>query len=175
MDDDALRAKMVDLYQKVQNIPYAFSLPRNPDLIFQKNKGICSEKNMFLAKQFHDWGVPARFVLMTFDWNSTPVPKKVIATRSTSSDLHLALKIKPQDKWVFVDATWDPPLRDAGFNVGDKWDGTSNTELAVSPLIKLTFPFWVYWPFKILLRLRENNSMRFQIALNEYLRRIRTS
>jgi hypothetical protein len=37
-------------------------------------------------------------------------------------------------RWVLVDATWDSPLKKAGFPVNEHWDGISDTMCAVLPL-----------------------------------------
>lgn len=166
-------SRMIELYREVNSVPYAFSVPRNPDLLFQKNKGICSEKNMFLAKQFHDMGIPVRFVLMYFDWNAMPVPKELVTTRKWYLDLHLAIQVNVDGRWLLVDATWDPALKAAGLEMTENWDGMSDTKIGVPALGRLPIPFIAYQPFKLLLRVREKGDPAFQRAFNEYVQKIR--
>lgn len=88
---------------------------------------------MFLGKELKRLGIPVRYVLIKFDWNDLPIPKEIIKKKDDSEGCHLALKINVGNKWVFVDATWDPKLGKAGFPVTGKWDGKSDTKLAVPP------------------------------------------
>jgi len=41
-------------------------------------------------------------------------------------------------RWVLLDATWDSPLKNAGFPVNTGWDGESDTELAITPIDEVT-------------------------------------
>jgi hypothetical protein len=71
--------------------------------------------------------------MIKFDWNDLPIPKEIIQKRDSSIGLHLALKIKVERKWIYVDATWDPDLEAIGFPVTKNWDGKSDTKFAVPP------------------------------------------
>ena len=126
--------KIVELYNRVQRIPYYCLKKRDPDLLLKKNKGSCSEKHLFLGKEFKKLGVPVKYLLVRFDWNDLPMPKEIIDKREDGSEgWHLALKIKPKNKWIVVDATWDPKLGKAGFPMTKNWDGKSDTKLAFPP------------------------------------------
>jgi len=123
--------KIIELYNKVQKIPYYCLRERDPDLLLKKNKGSCSEKHLFLGKEFEKLGVPVKYLLIRFDWNDLPIPKEIIQKKKNgSAGWHLALKIKPERKWIYVDATWDPKLEKAGFPITKNWDGKSNTKFA---------------------------------------------
>ena len=50
---------------------------------------------------------------------------------------HLAVKALIDGRWVLVDATWDLPLKKAGFPVNEVWDGVSDTKNAVTPISEL--------------------------------------
>jgi len=147
---------------------------RDPDLLLEKNKGSCTEKHLFLGKEFKKLGVPVRYLLIKFDWNDLPIPKGIISQKEGSSvSWHSALKIKPKDKWIYVDATWDPKLAKAGFPVTKNWDGNSDTKLAVPPkkIIELrikpprTLTKCYFWISK---RERLDNR-QFYEALNKWL------
>jgi hypothetical protein len=125
--------KIVELYNKVQKIPYYYLKERDPDLLLIKNKGSCYEKHLYLAKEFKKLGIPVKYLLIKFDWNELPIPKEIIQKRDSSIGLHLALKIKVERKWIYVDATWDPDLEAIGFPVTKNWDGKSDTKFAVPP------------------------------------------
>ena len=132
--------EIVKLYNKVQRIPYYCLKERDPDLLLKKRKGSCSEKHLFLGEEFKKLGVPVKYLLIKFDWNDLPIPKEIISKNDKGSvGWHLVLKIKPGKKWLYVDATWDPKLKKAGFPVTKNWPGLTNTKLAVPPkkIIKL--------------------------------------
>lgn len=124
----------IELYNKVQKIPYYWLKEMDPDLLLKKNKGSCSEKHLFLGKEFEKLGIPVKYLLIRFDWNDLPIPKEIINKKENGSGgWHLALKIKLKDKWIYVDATWDLKLEKAGFPVTKDWDGKSNTKFAFPP------------------------------------------
>lgn len=126
--------EIIKLYKKVQEIPYHCLKERDPDLLLKKNKGSCSEKHLFLGKEFEKLGVPVKYLLIRFDWNDLPIPKEIIRKKADGPEgWHLALEIKPKRKWINVDATWDPKLEKAGFPVTKNWDGKSDTKFAFPP------------------------------------------
>ena len=126
--------EIVELYNKVQGIPYYCLKERDPDLLLKKNKGSCSEKHLFLGEEFKKLGVPVKYLLVKFDWNDLLIPEEIINKKEGSSvGWHLALKIKPKRKWIYVDATWDPQLGKAGFPMTKNWRGLSDTKFAVPP------------------------------------------
>ena len=116
--------EITELYNKVQRIPYYCLRERDPDLLLKKNKGSCSEKHLFLGEEFKKLGISVKYVLIKFDWNNLPIPKEIIRKNEEGSvGWHLALKIKTNNKWIYVDATWDPKLEKAGFPVTKNWLG----------------------------------------------------
>jgi len=127
------KKKIIELYNKVQKIPYYCLKYRDPDLLFQKNKGSCSEKHLFLGKEYRKLGIPVKYLLIRFDWNDLPIPKEIISKKDTPIGWHLTLKIKFKNKWIYVDATWDPKLEKVGFPITKNWNGESSTKFAVSP------------------------------------------
>jgi hypothetical protein len=48
---------------------------------------------------------------------------------------HLACRVRINDRWVLVDATWDQRLKRAGFPVNEYWDGWADTHCPVKPLL----------------------------------------
>lgn len=127
------RKKIIELYNKVQRIPYYCLERRDPNLLLRKNKGSCSEKHLFLGQEFKKLGIPVKYVLIRFDWNDLPIPKEIIDKKDSSVGWHLVLKIKVENKWLFVDATWDPKLEKAGFMITKNWNGRSDTKFAFEP------------------------------------------
>lgn len=126
--------EIVKLYNRVQKIPYYCLKYRDPNLLLKKNKGSCSEKHLFLGKEFEKLGVPVKYLLIRFDWNDLSIPKEIIDKNEDGFiGWHLALKIKPKRKWIYVDATWDSKLEKAEFPVTKNWDGKSDTKFAFPP------------------------------------------
>lgn len=147
--------EIVKLYKKVQRIPYYCLKERNSDLLLKKNKGSCSEKHLFLGKEFEKLGVPVKYLLIRFDWNDLPIPKEIINKKEDGPiGWHLALKIrhaksarsakasrnanapmriKSPNKWVYVDATWDSKLEKVGFPITKNWSSLSDTKFAFPP------------------------------------------
>ena len=126
--------EIIELYKKIQEIPFYCLKYRDPDLLLKKNKCSCDEKHLFLGKEFENLGIPVKYLLIGFDWNNSPIPREIIALKGNGSvSWHLALKIKPKDKWIYIDATWDPKLKKAGFPITKNWDGKSDTKFAFPP------------------------------------------
>ncbi len=125
--------EIIELYDKVRRIPYYCLKERDPDLLLKKQKGSCSEKHLYLGKEFKKLGIPVKYLLIRFDWNALPIPKEIIKENDSPIGWHLALKIKPENKWIYVDATWDPKLEKAGFPITKNWRGLSNTKFAFPP------------------------------------------
>lgn len=146
--------EIVELYNKVQKIPYCCLKVRDADLLLKKNKGSCAEKHIFLGQEFKKMGIPVKYLLIKFDWNDLLLPKEIISKKEGKSTLgwHLALRIKPKNKWIIVDATWDPKLKKAGFPITKNWQGLSNTKLAVPP--------------KRIIELKRRPAKRFKVLKN---------
>jgi hypothetical protein len=158
----AKNEKIVELYKKVQKIPYYYLEERDPGLLLKKNKGSCYEKHLYLGKEFEKLGILVKYLLIKFDWNDLPIPKEIIQKRDSPIGWHLALKAKIKQKWIYVDATWDPELEAIGFPVTKKWDGKSDTKLAVSPKEIIEFE-------KPPRKSKKLKNQEFFDALNEWL------
>jgi len=155
--------KIIELYNKIQRIPYYCLTERDPDLLIKKNKGSCSEKHLYLGKEFKKLGIPVRYLLIKFDWRNLPIPKEIISKKDSPIGWHLALKIKPDKKWLLVDATWDSKLKKASFPVTKNWDGKSNTKLALKPIE--TIELDKAQPKQV----RRYENRKFYHALNKWL------
>ena len=156
--------KIIKLYKKVQRIPYYCLTERDPNLLLRKNKGSCSEKHLYLGKEFEKLGIPVKYLLIKFNWNDLPISKEIISKKDSPIGWHLALKIKLNKKWILVDATWDPKLKKAGFPITQNWLGQSNTELAFKPIeiIELKKA-----PSK---QIKRYENRKFYTVLNKWLR-----
>lgn len=157
--------KIIELFKKVQKIPYYVLEYRNSEKLFDLNKGSCLEKNIWLGREFRKLGIQTKFYSINFDWSSLPIPNEIIKLRKNPIGKHLVFKAKIESKWVWVDPTWDPPLAKAGFPVTINWNGKEDTKLAVKPIeIKEVEP-----EDKVTI----TSNREFFNELNDYLDKIR--
>ncbi|MFB6191616.1 MAG: hypothetical protein ABEJ64_04260 [Candidatus Nanohaloarchaea archaeon] len=126
--------RVVELYEKAQQVPYACLEDRDPGRLFETGRGSCLEKNAWLGERYEELGIPVRYRLVEFDWRDLPLPEEVLELRDDYTGEHLVLEIERGGEWLTVDASWDPGLEDAGFPVTGDWDGRSDTGVAVEPL-----------------------------------------
>ncbi|MBL7169602.1 MAG: hypothetical protein ISS48_01110 [Candidatus Aenigmarchaeota archaeon] len=126
--------KIIELFEKVQKIPYYLLRHRDSKKIFELNKGYCSEKNIWLGNEYKKMGLKVKYYLVKFRWEELPIPKDILNLFDEKIHYHLAMKVKLDGEWIWVDPTWDPELEKAGFPVTKNWNGKSDTKLAVKPL-----------------------------------------
>jgi len=135
---------MVSIFEHVRDIP--FSIPSDsgmydpataPGLILQRGCGSCTAKHFLLSEMYRKLNVYVVFATFAFLWNDPglhyPLDLRALAARLPVA-YHLACRVQIGCRWVLVDATWDPPLRHAGFPVNLHWDGSSEMRCAVRPL-----------------------------------------
>ena len=141
---DAIQSRIA-IFEHIRNIPYSLNpLTNNPakaaDQILVAGKGSCGPKHYLLAEMYRRIGLEVTFVIVPFLWNDPDLkyPQKL---RHLAEVLpvahHLACRVRIRNRDVLVDATWDPPLKHAGFPVNETWDGQSDLECAVKPLPQL--------------------------------------
>lgn len=132
----------IAIFEHVRDIPYAI-IPElrdpviGPPGLIQGNKGSCQPKHYLIAQLFGKLGIPIRLVTYAFRWGDSeikfPAYLKNLVSRLPVG-YHLACKADINGRWVLVDATWDLPLKKAGFPVNEKWDGESETINAVNSI-----------------------------------------
>ncbi|HUU74838.1 MAG TPA: hypothetical protein VMW63_01980 [Methanoregulaceae archaeon] len=135
-------AAIISVYSHVRDIPYAaisgLSDPWNgPELMLAIGRGSCTPKHNLLARMFEIMGVNIIFSSFKFSWNNPLIAypdslKKIVA--DLPPVYHMALRAYIHGTSCLVDATWDLPLKKAGFPVTTCWDGISDCILAVTPL-----------------------------------------
>ncbi len=158
------RKKIVDLFKKVQALPYFILKRRDSRKLFELKVGCCAEKVIWLGNRFKEMNIPIKYYLIEFKWEDLPIPEHIIKLRKGDFGYHLALKAKVKNRWLWVDPTWDPKLEKGGFPVTKNWDGESDTKLAVEPInMKIFEP-----SDPSVLELED-----FDISLNKYLEEIR--
>lgn len=138
---DPLKSR-ISIFEHIRNIPYALNVPPDPaptgpERLLAHGRGSCGPKHHLLAVLFGRLGLEVVFVTFPFLWNDPdlrypPALRQLAAAVPVSR--HLACRVLIDTRWVLVDATWDLPLKRAGFPVNEDWDGRSDTICAVKPL-----------------------------------------
>lgn len=162
MENPKLEKEIIDLFERVQNIPFGFS----------KDKAVCSEKHFFLAKEFKRLGIPVKFLLVKFSWKDLPISKEVeqaVDKQKNPFHWHVALKIKPRNKWIHLDATWDLGLKESGLPVVEQWDGKSDTKLAVKPIRIIEIPFFMHGILEFIGKRVRDKHKGLQKALSKWI------
>ena len=136
------RQSLISVFEHVRDIPYSLSPPMSnpntaPEEILAVKKGSCGPKQYLMAEMYRKLGFEVAYATIPFLWNDPeiryPPDLKELAPHLPVS-YHLACRVRIDDRWVLVDATWDLPLGKVGFPVNDHWDGRSDTRCAVQPL-----------------------------------------
>jgi hypothetical protein len=133
---------MISIFEHIRDIPYSLAAPIHdpqsaPEQILRLGKGSCGPKHYLLADMYRRLGLKVVFATFAFSWNDPdllypPSLRKLAAHIPISH--HLACRVEMGHRWVLVDATWDRPLKQAGFPVNEYWDGYADTRCAVKPL-----------------------------------------
>lgn len=139
------REGMISIFQHIRDIPYSLAIPMTdpknvPERILTLGRGYCGPKHYLLAEMFRKLGIDVVYATFPFLWND-PDLRYPPALRQLASGLpvshHLACRVRINERWVLVDATWDSPLKQAGFPVNEHWDGLADTLCTV-----LQSPVW---------------------------------
>jgi len=137
-----IRDSTISIFQHIRDIPYSLGVPMTdpvtgPEQMLKLGKGYCGPKHYLLAEMYRRLGNEVVFATFPFLWNDPdlayPVELRALANGLPVGH-HLACRVRINKRWVLVDATWDRPLKRAGFPVNEHWDGRSDTLCAVTPL-----------------------------------------
>ncbi len=130
----------IAIFYRIRDIPYAVipelnSYDRYMDIL-RLNKGSCTPKHLLLCYMYQKIGLEVLYAVYPFRWSDFgaiyPPGLRQLA-KSMPLSYHLACKVDIEGKLVLVDATIDPALQKIGLPVNSKWDGFSDTLLAVNP------------------------------------------
>lgn len=136
------KAARIAVFEHIRDIPYAI-IPAlrdpvaGPTGLIKTCRGACGPKHLLLALMFEKLKLAVKYVTYSFCWDDPTVnyPSDLRAlVKKMPLTGHLACKAKIDNKWVLVDATWDMPLKKAGFPVNEVWDGISDTRCAVTAI-----------------------------------------
>jgi hypothetical protein len=133
---------LVSIFQHIRDIPYSLVATGDEGItaeerILVTGKGSCGPKHYLLANLYRRLGIDVVYATFPFLWND-PDLRYTRELRELATGLpvayHLACRVRINNRWVLVDATWDRPLKRAGFPVNEHWDGRADTLCAVKPL-----------------------------------------
>ena len=133
---------LISIFDHIRDIPYSLAVPMtdpgtSPEKMLELGRGYCGPKHYLLAELYRRLGYEVVYATFPFLWNDPDLlyPPEL---RGLSSGLpvahHLACRVRINNRWVLVDATWDLPLARGGFPVNEHWDGLADTLCAVKPL-----------------------------------------
>ena len=132
----------ISIFEHIRDIPFGIiqelvDPEELPVYILTHERGSCSPKHLLLGIMFEKLHIPIKFATYPFYWNDQDIqyPEEL---RKLAEQLplmyHVACKGYINQKWILLDATYDPPLKKAGFPINESWDGMTETLNAVKPL-----------------------------------------
>lgn len=120
------RARRVEAYRRVRDLSYDTVSAHDAAGLRALGRGDCVAKAHLLSEELQHLGATCRLVSWEYE---LPVLVPVQRDLACRSDVHTAVQVLVEDRWLLVDATHDPALADLGLTVG-RWDGESATEPA---------------------------------------------
>jgi hypothetical protein len=169
----------IAIYYKIRNIPYAvipeLNDPRQYVRILDFKRGSCTPKHFLLCDMYRKMGLEVLYAVYPFRWGDFGTiypPELQELAEAMPVSYHLACKADINGNLVLVDATLDPALEKLGLPINKRWDGFTDTLLAVNPCgeEQLYHPSEACFmePQKI-----DEKSSAFYTALNSWLETIR--
>jgi hypothetical protein len=137
---DPLQSR-ISVFEHIRDIPYSLAVPMTdpisaPEQLLKLGRGYCGPKHYLLAAMYRKLGLDVVYATFPFLWNDPdihfPSGLRKLAIQQPIA-YHLACRVRINERWVLVDATWDRPLAKAGFPVNEHWDGIGDTKCAVKP------------------------------------------
>lgn len=127
---------LVETYYRVRRLPYDTAAAYDAPGLRAQGRGNCVAKAGLLAEELSTLGAICRIVSWEYE-----LPDLVEVQRDLefASDIHTAVQVRVEGRWLLVDATHDPALVNLGLTVG-RWDGETDTEPAypaVGPVVAL--------------------------------------
>ena len=141
MDKGPLEQR-VNVFNHVRDIPYRIvpdlgDPSEGPRKLIEFGCGSCTPKHFLLGHMFVLLDLQIKYVSFPYSWNQFQLdyPDDLrMLSENLPIEYHLGCKALIEDKWIYVDATWDLPLKKAGFPINESWDGLSDTQIAIDPI-----------------------------------------
>lgn len=182
--------KAIAFFREVQAYPFSTSkvvLGLNVQEEYEYTKcvkiGSCTTKHNLLAIEFTKLGLKTILVTHPFYWQDLPVKYPTEIQELVSEmpmQYHLALGVYKDRNQSIIDATWDPPLRNAGFQVGSLDNKIQSTPLGVVPAGSAIFHYTIEQRQKYIEEIKSqmpNDPLvgYFYDSLDSWLQRIRNN
>lgn len=132
-----METKLIKLFEKVQSIPYKVCKYNEKDIDENLKEGDCRHKHFLLKNLLEKEGFQVKEFKVIFNWRDLPIPEKILSVLNGKTLFdHSSLKVKVGKKWLKVDCTWNPELKEKGFPVTENWNGLEDTNLVTKGKIK---------------------------------------
>ena len=129
------------IYHAVRNIPYGSTGERDPLKVIANNLGSCSGKHILLRDVLRETGHEAEIITMFTHFNrgvpshpAMPEELRSLIEGEDVCDFHHYVRMRQEDGWIRLDATWHDVLIPYGFPVNHTWKGQGDTVLAATPI-----------------------------------------
>ncbi|RJQ17603.1 hypothetical protein C4573_01335 [Candidatus Woesearchaeota archaeon] len=116
---------LISTFESIRDIPYRIPLK------WGEEDDCCSGKHEKLFNLLKKNGYEVRYRVCVFLWSNLNLPPELEKIPHDNDCTHTYLEIKIDSDWKILDATWDAGLKGI-FHI-NKWDGKSDTEIAVKP------------------------------------------
>jgi hypothetical protein len=132
---------VADVYHAVRKIPYGSTGERNPVKVIANNLGSCSGKHILLRDLLREVGWEAEIITMFTHFNrgipshpAMPTNLRAMIDGDDVCDFHHYVRVRMDEDWRKLDATWHDALIPYGFPVNRDWRGEGDTVLAATPI-----------------------------------------
>ena len=129
----------------VRDMPYRRASSRRPEAIVKEWRGTCSGKHYLLADIFREMGLESRVIMCThrFTPENTrhfPAELRELVAEGPVPDVHTYLRVKTDQGWMVVDATWPTSAGPLGMTVNREFTAGKDMTIACDPIETLPVP-----------------------------------
>ncbi len=162
-----MKRKIVQLFEKVQRIPYRVCKFDKSEINLEIFHGDCRHKSELLYSLLSKEGYKVKRLKIEFNWKDLPIPKNILDILKISGTIfsHDSLLVKINNKWVKVDCTWNPELARRGFPITKNWDGKTNTKQVTEGKLR----FFKEGTYTKKRKIVKEEALKFAGELNKFL------
>ena len=129
----------------VRDMPYRRASSRKPEAIIEEWRGTCSGKHYLLADIFREQGLESQVIMCThrFTTDNTrhfPAELRELVAQAPVPDVHTYLRVKMEQGWTVVDATWPSSAGPLGMMVNREFTAGRDMTIACDPIETLPVP-----------------------------------
>ena len=127
--NEVVKAEAIRLFLATRDMPFEVTSPGRKLTLEEtinnarvKKRGSCSSKHYLLGQDYQKLSIPVAFITCPFLWQDLKVdyPDQVRKlAEKMPIQYHLALGIITNNQLAIIDATWDLPLKKAGFLINE--------------------------------------------------------